>query len=269
LKSASVHNTLKLIIVIPCYNEETRFNSLLSEYHECLDQNKEVLLCFVDDGSTDKTQDHLNRLQEEFPNQVEILLVSKNMGKAEAVRAGMLHCHDNFSANHIGFLDADLATSFEEFLRVYSHTQGPEAYSFVFASRILKLGSVIKRTRFRFVVGRMIATIISSILRLKVYDTQCGSKVFEWELAKTLFTEKFISKWLFDVELFFRMIQLYGRGEAIKKMNEVPLRLWVDKGDSKVQLGYFFKMWVDLIRIRNHYKKENFVNKNLLTNNEA
>ncbi len=225
-------------------------------------------MCLVDDGSVDKTQHHLKNLEQEYPNQIEILLMPKNKGKAEAVRAGMLHCHESFKANHIGFLDADLATSFEEFLRVYSHTQGPEKFTFVFASRILKLGSVIKRTRFRFVAGRMIATVISSLLRLKVYDTQCGSKVFEWELAKVLFTEKFISKWLFDVELFFRMIQLYGRVKATQKMNEVPLRLWVDKGDSKVQLGYFFKMWIDLLRIRKRYKKENFVNKNVLANNE-
>ena len=226
-------------------------------------------MCFVDDGSMDKTQDHLQNLEQDYPNQVEIVLMPKNKGKAEAVRSGIFHCNHTFNARHIGFLDADLATSFDEILRIYGHIQEPEHYTFVFGSRILKMGSVIKRTKFRFVVGRVIATLISSLLRLKVYDTQCGAKVFERDLADKLFAEKFISKWLFDVELFFRMIQLYGREEATKRMIEIPLRLWIDKGDSKVRLGYFFKIWFDLFRIKRRYKKKNFVNKNLLANNEG
>ena len=66
--------------------------------------------------------------------------------------------------------------------------------------------------------------------------------------------EPFISKWLFDVEIFFRMFSLYGRQEAIKKMLEVPLSLWVDRGDSSVKPTYIFKLWLDLYRIHKRYK---------------
>ncbi len=118
----------------------------------------------------------------------------------------------------------------------------------------MKIGSTIKRNTKRFFIGRIIATFISNILDLKVYDTQCGCKIFSKELAAQLFREKFISKWLFDVELFKRMLAIYGKETALEKMIEIPLKKWIDKGDSKVKFSYFFKLWVDLIKINNAYK---------------
>jgi len=225
----------------------------MEEYTSFLDQNEDVLLCFVDDGSTDDTISCLQNLQRDHKSKVAVLLSPKNQGKAEAVRAGIMHCNANFDHEFIAFLDADLSTSFSECLRLYDYIKENEQIGFVFASRILKIGSDIQRKKFRFVTGRVIATVISSILGLKVYDTQCGCKVFKKDLERELFRERFISKWLFDVEIFFRMIHLYGHKGAIERMVEMPLKLWVDKGDSKVRMSYFFKLWVDLFRIKRRY----------------
>jgi hypothetical protein len=38
-------------------------------------------------------------------------------------------------------------------------------------------------------------------------------------------------------------------------MLEVPLKLWVEKGDSKVKFTYGFKLWFDLFEINRKYKK--------------
>ena len=38
-------------------------------------------------------------------------------------------------------------------------------------------------------------------------------------------------------------------------MLEIPLKLWVEKGDSKVKLTYGFKLWFDLFEIQRKYKK--------------
>lgn len=40
-------------IVIPCYNEEKVLS--LKEYSTFLDTTPEAIICFVNDGSTDKT----------------------------------------------------------------------------------------------------------------------------------------------------------------------------------------------------------------------
>ncbi len=239
-----------LAIVIPAYNEYNRFPS--DEYRLFLQNNPRAALCFVNDASTDKTNEVLVSLHASFPEQIFILTNTKNSGKAFSVRRGVLHCHDNSLAPAIAYLDADLATSLEE---CYSYLAFLDQKDFVFASRILKIGSVVDRRFSRFLIGRTLATAISNILDLKVYDTQCGCKVFKDDLSAVLFGSPFISKWLFDVELFSRMLVHYGKEEAIKRMDEIPVKRWVDRGESKVKISYFFRLWYDLLLIYRQHKK--------------
>lgn len=238
-------------IVIPCYNEQNGIT--MEEYSRFLNDNPDVYICFVNDGSTDRTQDVLELLKEQHPGQIFILTNEKNSGKAETVRIGINFCNRNFNHRHIGFLDADLSATLQEFISMRSYLKGN--ISFCFGSRIMKIGSNIVRQTSRFLVGRLIATLISNLLRLKVYDTQCGCKIFTTEISVLLFRKKFISRWLFDVELFYRMIILFGKDRAIEKMYELPLRQWIEKGNSKVRFTYFFVMWLDLYEIAVNYKR--------------
>ncbi|MBX9807851.1 MAG: glycosyltransferase [Flavobacteriaceae bacterium] len=238
-------------IVIPCYNEEKGISN--SEYSNFLDNNPEAFICFVNDGSKDNTLGVLNVLKKKHPTQIHILSLEKNSGKAEAVRAGIKYCNQNSKHQYIGYLDADLATTLEEFIDLRNYLQGEIVFSF--GSRIRKIGSTIERENSRFLIGRIVATFISNILDIKVYDTQCGSKLFTKEISEKLFEKEFISRWLFDVEIFYRMILLFGREIAIQKMLEIPLKLWVEKGDSKVKFTYGFKLWFDLYKISREYKK--------------
>lgn len=249
------------IIIIPCYNEEKGIS--IDEYSNFLVNNPEAFICFVNDGSTDATLVTLSNLKAKHDNQIHVLSLKKNSGKAEAVRTGINYCNQNFQHQFIGYLDADLATTLEEFIDLRNYMHGEVV--FCFGSRIRKIGSTIDRENSRFLIGRIVATFISNILDIKVYDTQCGSKLFTKEISERLFQGEFISKWLFDVEIFYRMIILFGREIAITKMYEVPLKLWVEKGDSKVKMTYFFKLWYDLFKISCNYKKmeKNLSNSNL------
>ncbi len=247
-------------IVIPCYNEEKGISN--NEYSNFLNNNPEAFICFVNDGSKDNTLGVLNVLKAKHETQIYILSLEKNSGKAEAVRAGINYCNTHFQHQYIGYLDADLATTLEEFIELRNYLKGEIVFSF--GSRIRKIGSTIDRENSRFLIGRVVATFISNILDIKVYDTQCGSKLFTKEISEKVFEKEFISRWLFDVEIFYRMIHLFGREKAIKKMVEVPLKLWVEKGDSKVKFTYGFKLWFDLFEIQRKYKK---IAKNLSSTN--
>jgi len=242
----------KLSIVIPCYNEERGFP--LKEYHDFLLHNPGNKLCFVNDGSTDGTLGTLRELQSQFPNNIGLLTYPYNKGKAEAIRIGIHYCNKNYKHSNIAFLDADLSTSLDECQTLSTYLQ--DGVVFVFGSRIMKIGSTIVRSRFRFITGRIIATLISSILNLKVYDTQCGCKLFTRQASEIAFEAPFISRWLFDVEIFQRFIGYYGRKLVLHKMAEIPLRRWIDMGDSKVKPNYFFKLWVDLYKIKRNYKRK-------------
>lgn len=240
----------ELAIVIPCFNEEKRLP--ISKFKEFLQKKQNVLLCFVNDGSTDKTDVVINKLKENFLNNIHLLSLAENQGKASAVKEGMNFCYQQFTYQNIAYLDADLATSLEECYEI--HKQVNKKVVFAFGSRIQKIDNKIDRKRFRFLIGRIIATFISMQLQLKVYDTQCGCKVFDRKTASAVFKESFISKWLFDVEIFHRLIQLIGREQMPFSCKEIPLKEWIDAEESKVKMTYFFKLWFDLVSIKKRYQ---------------
>lgn len=248
-KRSSIENSL--CIVIPCYNEEKHFQR--ARYLHFLDYHPEVLLCFVNDGSNDRTKDVLESLGSLFPQQVDVVSNKRNMGKAEAVRSGFMHCYIHHRYTHIAYLDADLSTSLWECAGLTAYFDGN--ISFVFGSRIMKMGSTIIRNQYRFMIGRFLAGIIGHLLQLKVYDTQCGCKLFTRELSKMVFEGTFTSRWLFDVEIFHRLIHIYGREEVLNRTAEIPLQQWIDYGNSKVRLSYFPKLWIDLYKIRKRYRE--------------
>lgn len=247
---SKIDTSFELVIVIPCYNEENRLP--ISQFKDFLTAQKNVLLCFVNDGSTDQTDAVVNQLKRDFNQYIHLLSLPKNVGKAGAVKEGMNVCNQNFDYQKIAYLDADLATSLEECYAISKEIN--KTVQFAFGSRIAKIDTQIQRKKFRFFVGRFIATLISMQLDLKVYDTQCGCKIFDKEVAHNVFQESFISKWLFDVEIFHRLITVFGKEKMANVCREVPLKVWIDTDDSKVKMSYFFKIWFDLVAIKKRYR---------------
>lgn len=241
---------LTKLVVIPCYNEQSRL-----EAQPFLDgiSSYGFHLLFVNDGSKDGTLLELNSIARKNPDFIRVLNLEKNQGKAEAVRAGMNEAVNWKSFDIVGYADADLATPFVELDRLVGLVN--KEHSFVFGSRIVRLGSNIERNAFRYLFGRISATFASMTLGLPVYDTQCGAKFFESSLIPAIFNKPFLSRWLFDVELFFRMMNHFGKQQAIDKMYEVPLDCWIEMGESKLKFTDVLKVPLELLRIRNHYRR--------------
>jgi len=237
-------------IVMPCYNEEKRLP--LSEIEYFLKLNTETSILFVNDGSKDNTFGILKDFCK-ITNNAKFIDLLDNKGKAEAVRIGFLHILAIDKNTSIGFADADLATPLQE-LVMLDNILKSENKDFVFGSRWKRIGSVIERNPFRHYFGRVFATIVSLMLNLPVYDTQCGAKVFSNTIIKDIFNDPFISPWFFDVEIFARYINKFGEKKLFHKVLEVPLNNWIEKGDSRLGKLDFLKVPFELNRIRKKYK---------------
>lgn len=245
---------IKKAIIIPCYNEEKRLPA--DEFRVYTATHEDVDLFFVNDGSSDRTMEILKNLSSFNPGQMKVLDIQCNSGKSEAVRAGIIHALSLRQYGILGFWDADLATPLQEIELLIAYLAGKDEFAYAFGSRIKTLGVVIERKVLRHYFGRVFATFASGIVRLPVYDTQCGAKIFKKEVAEIVFNEPFSSRWLFDIEIFARMIEIFGHGEAQKMMVEVPLRKWTDKGKSKISFTYLLKMPFEMWTIyRRHRRK--------------
>ena len=242
------------MIVVPCYNEAQRLP--VARFQEFLDRS-DIQLVFVDDGSGDNTFQVLENLRDSRPDRVTVLQLKTNQGKAEAVRRGI-----NFALEHqveyTGYWDADLATPLDaipRFLAIFDQRPGLDM---VFGSRVKLLGRNVSRRAVRHYLGRIFATVVSVMLRMPIYDTQCGAKIFRVRPETPyLFADPFLARWVFDVEILARYIRKLGSADlAAGRIYEYPLEEWEDVAASKVRGGDFLIALRDIARIYWTYLRE-------------
>jgi dolichyl-phosphate beta-glucosyltransferase len=241
-------------IIIPCYNEEDRFNS--ASFTNFANPAHSITFLFVNDGSRDRTLRLLESLKASDPTRFSVLNLQPNRGKAEAVRQGILAAADSHP-NYVGFWDADLATPLDTIPQFMDLAENRPELQIVIGSRVKLLGRKIERRRIRHYIGRVFATVVSTILGLEVYDTQCGAKLFRTSPEMyCLFEQPFSSRWIFDVEILARLIQA-RRGKQLPPPEQViyefPLLEWRDVPGSKLSYGDFLCAAWELARIYKLY----------------
>ena len=92
---------MKLIIQIPCYNEEETLSETINDIPEKIDGIDEIEILVVNDGSTDTTTQVARELKVNY-----IVEFPKNLGLARAFDAGLKNCV-KYGADIIVNLDAD------------------------------------------------------------------------------------------------------------------------------------------------------------------
>ena len=278
-------------IVVPCYNEEHRLpRAAFLHYVQQQQQQQQqqssscshpTQFLFVNDGSTDGTLQVLHDLHAAHPTALQVLDLQPNRGKAEAVRQGLMHVLLSTVQNGnnlispmaqkdapviVGYWDGDLATPLESinvFLQIFE--QKPQI-DMVFGSRVALLGRNIQRHASRHYLGRIFATLASSLLGLRIYDTQCGAKLFRvTEDLRLALTEPFENRWIFDVEFIARLQtqRTRTRSQAIlqqaaplpleRTIYESPLDEWRDISGSKLSFKHKTSALYGLFHIWRRY----------------
>jgi len=230
-------------LVIPCFNEEQRLN--LENYFNFLRANSDYYCLFVDDGSSDRTVEVLNAAASDLPQQIGVLELSQNGGKAEAVRNGMLHAKNTQGFEFVGFIDADLSAPLGVMTELKAGLSELPSYNCAFGSRVRRMGANIERKFTRHFLGRVFATLSTKVLGIVAYDSQCGAKLFRREVIEDLFTDHFVSNWFFDLEIILRA----GK----KGIVEVPISEWKEVGGSKIKPTDFLTAPFEILKIKKHY----------------
>lgn len=243
---------IRTTVVVPCYNEATRLDT--RAFQAFVQKHADVRFLFVDDGSSDDTLGVLETLRGTRPEQLDVLVLPHNRGKAEAVRAGVLRALEQGS-ELVGYWDADLATPLDELPRFIEILSTQAQIWVVMGSRVSLLGRDIQRKPARHYLGRIFATASAVSLGVAVYDTQCGAKlVRNHPVLHAAFSQPFSSRWIFDVELIARIIAEVGADAARSHIYELPLLRWVDVAGSKVKPIDFVRAFLELVAITTRYR---------------
>jgi hypothetical protein len=163
--------------------------------------------------------------------------IARKLGQGEAVRQGLAAALTRPDDGVVGHLDSGLSTPTGEIVRLMDLLARRQA-DVVLASRVAMLGCDIERSPMRHYLGRIFATLASTILRVRIYDTQCAAKFFRRSasLANAVATP-FVSRLTFDVELLGRLL-IGSPGIAPlspDRMIEEPLVSWRDRSGSRVR----------------------------------
>ncbi len=249
-------------IVIPCFNEGSRLD--IMEFLRNADHSQDTVVCFVNDGSSDNTRGVLAEIKNIEYTNVVIYNHSKNKGKADAVRNGALFLFEEFNVDNIGFLDADLSTSFKDYYELTRELDNKN-HKMVIGSRNMGQESV-ERNLFRKVMSNIIRLLIFLIIRIRITDTQCGAKVFSRDLIPKIYDHKFYSRWLFDIEIIIRLKMQMGKERFLDIFVEKPLSQWIHMDGSKLGLKDSLMIPFNLLKIWNQYEFKPFMRKVTLQN---
>jgi glycosyltransferase involved in cell wall biosynthesis len=239
-------------IVVPCFNEARRLD--LSAFLAYGLRHGETFL-FVNDGSTDDTGPLLDEFCAAHLESFRVMHLPRNLGKAEAVRQGVVQALHR-PTRYFGYWDADLATPLEAIGEFRSYLDQHPRVEALLGARVRLLGRQIERRALRHCLGRLFATAAACVLKLPVYDTQCGAKLFRVTArVRRIFERPFLTSWIFDVELLARLLETVpGDVDPAEVIHEMPLGAWRDVAGSKVKARDFVRAAGQLARIWQTYR---------------
>ncbi len=231
----------RLSIVIPAYNECLRIESTLERVMACVREREwdaEVLV--VDDGSTDETNDIVQRWMRKHPR-LHLVENPGNRGKGYSVRNGLLQS----AGEIVMFTDADLSAPMEEAtLLMEAIDAGADV---AIGSRWLdKQRQTTHQPLYRRFFGRCFNWVTRRVIGLPFKDTQCGFKAFKRDAAQVIFRLQTIERWGFDPEILFIARKLKY------KIVEVPVTWGHDERSRMSYLKDGMKMLEEMAEIRSN-----------------
>ena len=167
-------------IIIPAYNEE---NSILELYRQIkasvYGMQRDELICdyevlFLNDGSTDRTEETMLALHEQDTH-VHVISLRRNFGKSTALNTGFRHAHGDI----VFTMDADLQDDPAEFPRFIEKIQ--EGYDLVVGWKQNRLDPAEKR-----LPSKLFNKVSSGFFDLPLHDHDCGFKAFRKEVVQSL-----------------------------------------------------------------------------------
>ena len=238
-----------LSIIFPVYNEELRLKSSFNHIRSFLKKKKKFKteIIFSDDGSQDNSYNLIVQFIKSFKSnkkiKIKVVKLKKNLGKGGALKMGVK------SAKNSWILTSDIDMSVSLFqLTNWLDQKLVNKKNFVYFGSRKHEKSIVKKKIFRNILGNIMGFLISTLLNIKIKDTQCGYKLYEKKIGKLIFSKLKTFDFNHDLEI---ILLLKSKNIKIKElpvkwthMNNSSLNIFLDPikmffGIFKIRLKYF------------------------------
>lgn len=167
---------IELSIVVPLYNEEESIAELAKEVDEAVGRRHNYELIFVDDGSSDRSWNEIDKLVGE-KTKVHGIRLQRNYGKSSALQAGF----EKSAGKYIATMDADLQDDPYEIPRMLQQLKEQQ----------LDLVSGWKKERHdpisKTVPSKFFNKVTSMVTGIDLNDFNCGLKVYRREVIDNIY----------------------------------------------------------------------------------
>ena len=171
------NKSIKISIIIPCYNEEKYISTVLTNINKQRKLfNLEIIV--VDDGSKDKTKKILKKYKKIINK---MIIKKENEGKGSAIRQGLNYATGKYTL----IQDADLEYSPLDYTKIFYPLFKYNADA-VYGSRFIS-NEARRIIYFKNELANKFLTYISNIVSgLNLSDIEVGYKVFKTSILRSL-----------------------------------------------------------------------------------
>ena len=167
--------SLKLNVIIPCYNEKNTIKIIIDKVLNVNVEPHEKKVIVIDDHSNDGSRDILKKYENN--NEIEILYHEKNYGKGRAIRSGLTKVKEGL----VLIQDADLEYNPRDYKKLLKPFEEANA-DVVYGSRFLG-GQEYSRIHYfwHFIANKILTFLCNFFTNLNMTDMETGYKVFKKE----------------------------------------------------------------------------------------
>jgi len=244
---------MKIVIVIPTYNEAANIKPLLQKLLEQFSKqsNHEYSILVVDANSIDGTQNEVNSLSQIHSN-IHLLNEGKKNGLGAAYIKGFDYAVKNLGAEVLVEMDADFQHPPEGVIRLISEIDN--GYDYVIGSRFIKGGSIPKDWAFyrKFLSygGNIFAKMVLGIFDVNDFTSGFKASRVKGFVDKIDFNSVISSGFAYKIDILYKMRNLGA------KFKEIPINFGLrDRGDSKMEKNNFIDSLkvVIMLRVKHSY----------------
>ena len=242
--------------ILPALNESQNIGKLFKNLNNFYEKkNLNIFVIYVNDGSTDDTNEKLNKIKNELSKNISLKIIDhkKNLGLGEAIKSGFNYCFSEAKDQDVLItMDTDNSHTIEQSYELFQKIIVDDA-DISIASRYVKDSKIRGVKNVRILLSFLAAKIFKIFFNINnVRDYTCGFRAYRVKKIKNIISsyENFFSETGFSASADI-LLKLYKfKDQLIFKEIPIDLRYDLKEGKSKMKIIKTIYLNLRLILIR-------------------